>query len=275
MLTGISSSLALKEFSSQPMEKASETGSHSIGNKKVVYFYGCFANFNDPEGEGRGTVEVLRRNGFEVIMPPQACCGIASLSNGDTASVLPNAQFNVETLSAYIVKGFDVIYSAPSCGMAIVKEYPVLLGSDQAKRVAEHCFEIHEFLKMLKEKGGLNTDFGEIRESIVYHNPCHLEARNMGSETLEILGMIPGLTIIQIEDSCCGMAGTFGMKAKNRGLSLDIGKPLFDQIHLSGVPTVSTGCGTCNIQIRDATKKKVIHPIALIAQSYKSFEQRS
>jgi FAD/FMN-containing dehydrogenase/Fe-S oxidoreductase len=272
ILTGISSSLALEEFSSSPMEKDSEIRSAVMGNKKVVYFYGCFANFNDPGGEGRGTIEVLRRNGFDVIMPPQACCGIASLSNGDTHSVIPDAQFNVETFAAYIGKGIDVIYSAPSCGMAIVEEYPKLLNTRGAEKLAKHCYEIHEFLKILKGKGELNTDFGELKDNIVYHNPCHLEARDMGSETLEILEMIPGLNIIPIEDSCCGMAGTFGMKAKYRELSRDIGKPLFDQIHVSGVTTVSTGCGTCNLQIRDITRKKVVHPIALIAKSYENYD---
>lgn len=275
ILTGISSSISLAEFSNQPMERSQEMLSLSTGNKKVAYFYGCFANFNDPEGEGRGTIEVLKRNGFDVYMPPQACCGIAGLSNGDTRSVIPDAQFNVETLSSCVDQGFDVIYSAPSCGMAIVDEYPELLKTEEAKKVAEHCLEIHEFLKILKGKGELNEQFGEVHEKIAYHNPCHLEARNMGSETLEILRMIPGLEIVEIEDSCCGMAGTFGMKSKNRELSLEIGKPLFEGIKASGVPAVATGCGTCNIQIKNATGKKIIHPITLIANSYKKYDQCS
>ncbi len=275
VLTGISSTLTFEGFSSHPLENDSEISAASMVKNKVVYFYGCFANFNDPEGEGRGTIEVLRKNGFDVIMPPQVCCGIASLSNGDTHSVIPNAHFNVETLVAYIKRGFDLIYSAPSCGMAIIDEYPRLLKSKDAEEVASHCYEIHEFLKSLKDKAKLNTDFGELSERIAYHNPCHLEARHMGKDVLEILKMIPGLEMISIEDSCCGMAGTFGMKAKYRELSQDIGKPLFDQIQDSGVPTVVTGCGTCNLQIRDVTKKKVVHPISLIARSYENYNRSS
>ncbi len=275
LLTGISSDLVLEKFSKQPLERDTEKLFQSIDGKKAVYFYGCFANFNDPGGEGKGTIEALRRNKFDVFMPPQACCGIASLSNGDTRSVIPDAEFNVESLFAYVNQGFVVIYSAPSCGIAIVEEYPALLKTEKARKVAENSFEIHEFLKILKDKGELNEHFGEVKGHIAYHNPCHLEARDMGQETLEILRMIPGLEITEIEDSCCGMAGTFGMKAKYRKLSMQIGKPLFENIQEAGVSTVVTGCGTCNIQIKDATKKKVIHPITIVANSYNNYDLSS
>ena len=269
-ITGVAGAVDLERFAGEPLEKESGRTFESGGSRKAAYFYGCFANFNDPEGEGYGTIDVLNENGFDVLLPPQACCGIAKISNGDMRSVIPDAQYNVEILSELIDEGYAIIYSAPSCGMAIVEDYPWLLDTDEARKVAENCFEIHEFLAMLDKEGKLNKNFGPVKGKIVYHNPCHMKSRGMGSETTKMLKMIPSLEIIEIEDSCCGIAGTFGMKSDNRELSVMIGKPLFENIEASGADAVITGCGTCNIQMRSCTSKEVIHPVTLLARSYKT-----
>ncbi|MEW5806217.1 MAG: anaerobic glycerol-3-phosphate dehydrogenase subunit C [Acidobacteriota bacterium] len=271
-LTGISASLELPRFSRRTIEREKGVFCPSGGSRKAAYYYGCYANFNDPDGEGWGTIEVLIRNGFDVLLPPQACCGIAKISNGEIESVIPDAQYNIEVLSELIDAGYIIVYSAPSCGMVIVEDYPRMLRTEKAINVAENCFEIHELLIMLESRGKLNKNFGKVSGRIVYHNPCHLKSRGMGGETIRMLKMIPALEIEEIEDSCCGMAGTFGMKSEYRKLSVEIGKPLFESINGSHAGTVATGCGTCNIQIKNCTSKQVIHPVSILAQSYKSFD---
>ncbi len=267
---GVAGTVDLAEFAERTLDESPERFFRSGGSKKAAYFYGCFANFHDREGEGMGTIEVLNRNGFDVLLPPQACCGIASISNGDSGSIIPDAEYNVEILSKLVDEGYVVIYSAPSCGMAIVEDYPRILGTEEAAKVAKNCFEIHEFLVMLGEKGELNASFGPVKKKLVYHNPCHLRSRGMGSETVGLLRKIPLLDLVEIEDSCCGIAGTFGMKSENRDISVAIGKPLFEAIDSSDAPSVVTGCGTCNMQIRSCTSKEVIHPVSILAESYRS-----
>ncbi len=267
---GVSGTVGLAEFVEHSLDASPERFFSSGGSRKAAYFYGCFASFHDRDGEGMGTIEVLNRNGFDVHLPPQACCGIASISNGDSGSIIPDAEYNVETLSKLIDEGYVVIYSAPSCGMAIVEDYPRILGTEEAMRVAKNCFDIHEFLVMLEKEGELNTRFGPVSKKVVYHNPCHLQSRGMGLETVGLLRKIPSLELVEIEDSCCGIAGTFGMKSENREMSVAVGRPLFDSIETSGVPAVVTGCGTCNMQIRSCTSKEVIHPVTILAESYRS-----
>ncbi|MDA2917670.1 anaerobic glycerol-3-phosphate dehydrogenase subunit C, partial [Nitrospinae bacterium AH_259_B05_G02_I21] len=46
----------------------------SVGSQAVVYFPGCFGDYNDPEGEARAAVEVLEANGFQVLVPEVKCC---------------------------------------------------------------------------------------------------------------------------------------------------------------------------------------------------------
>ncbi len=51
-------------------------------SRKVVYFYGCSTEYYEPR-IGQAAVHVLEANGFEVIVPPQNCCGLPLLSNGE------------------------------------------------------------------------------------------------------------------------------------------------------------------------------------------------
>ncbi|MCS6870252.1 MAG: 4Fe-4S binding protein, partial [Anaerolineae bacterium] len=47
----------------------------------VVYYHGCSTNSYEPR-IGKLAVQVLEHNGFRVIVPPQACCGLPLQSNG-------------------------------------------------------------------------------------------------------------------------------------------------------------------------------------------------
>ncbi|PIW13585.1 MAG: anaerobic glycerol-3-phosphate dehydrogenase subunit C, partial [Armatimonadetes bacterium CG17_big_fil_post_rev_8_21_14_2_50_66_6] len=46
--------------------------------------------------------------------------------------------------------------------------------------------------------------------------------------------------MIEIEDSCCGIAGTFGMKKENFALSMEMGAPLFEAIASARVDCVAS-----------------------------------
>ncbi len=239
------------------------------GNGKAAYFLSCFANYNDPEGEGRAVVEVLERNGFGVEVPEFDCCGIAQISSGGLGRALKGVEKNVETLSSLAEKGIPVVFSEPSCALAVIQEYPRIVKSEKASRAAAGCREIHGFLTQLKQEGKLNTKFGEIRLKVGYHNPCHLRALGISKEVVELLKLIPGLQVQAFGDRCCGLAGTFGMKKKNYDLSMEIGKHLFEEVKKSGVEQVVTPCGSCAMQIAQGTGLKVVHPLTLLAEAYR------
>jgi len=85
---------------------------HSKGNKKVAYFYGCYTNTNEAD-VGRATVQVLGAAGFEVILPPQRCCGIPMLGNGDFKGAKKMAYYNVPSFLKAIHSGSDIVFSQP------------------------------------------------------------------------------------------------------------------------------------------------------------------
>ncbi len=170
---------------------------YSKDRKKVGYFYGCYTNTNEVD-VGKATVQAIEANGFEVILPPQKCCGIPMLGNGDFKGARKLGLWNVPSLLKTIRSGSDIVFSSTSCGHMIKYEYNRLLAIPGAEVVAEHIFDIFEFLRNLKESNGLNTHFKELSLKVAYFAPCHLRALGIGLPALEILRFIPGLRIDNI-----------------------------------------------------------------------------
>ena len=103
---------------------------------------------------------------------------------------------------------------------------------------------------------------------MAYHQPCHLKAQQIGNPGLTLLREIPGLEVINLDAGCCGMAGTFGMKAGTFDFSLLTGQPLFARIAEVAPDLVASECSTCRLQIAQATGIETIHPVYLLAQAY-------
>ncbi len=238
-------------------------GHHSKGTRKIAYFYGCYTNTNEVD-VGKATVQVFEANGFEVILPLQRCCGIPMLGNGDFKGAEKMARYNVPSLLKTIRSGSDIIFSSTSCGHMIKHEYSHLLSIPEADEVAQHIFDIFEFLRNLKESNGLNTPFKEHSLKAAYFAPCHLRALGIGLPALEILRLIPGLQIDNIEADCCGMGGTFGFKKEKYEISEEIGRDLAEAIDRLRPEIILSDCEGCRMQIRHLTSLKVLHPIQIL-----------
>jgi anaerobic glycerol-3-phosphate dehydrogenase C subunit len=242
--------------------------------RKVIYFPGCFANFNDVSGEGLATIEVLRRNHIDVrVLDSLRCCGIARITTGSEKDVIPDASWNVDRLETHVDQGFDIVFSAPSCALAIKQDYQRLLGTEAAAKVAAHSFELSDYLWRLQNEGRLNTDFGPVNKRVTYHNPCHSIPLGVKRQPIELMKLIPNLEVIELdEDTCCGMAGTFGFKKQFYDLSMRAGSNLFEQIHGAKVDTVVTTCGTCNIQITQGANAKAEHLAKILLEGYRQYD---
>jgi glycerol-3-phosphate dehydrogenase subunit C len=236
---------------------------HSKDRKKVGYFYGCYTNTNEVD-VGKATVGVLEANDFEVALPPQRCCGIPMLGNGDFKGARKIGLWNVLSLLNTIRSGLDIVFSSTSCGYMIKHEYSRLLSILGSEEVAEHTFDVFEFLRNLKESGSLNTNFKELPLKAAYFPPCHLKSLGIGLPALEILRLIPGLKVDYIAADCCGLGGTFGFKKEKYEISQEIGRDLAEAIDRLRPETVLSDCEGCRMQIRHLTGLKVLHPIQIL-----------
>jgi glycerol-3-phosphate dehydrogenase subunit C len=102
---------------------------------------------------------------------------------------------------------------------------------------------------------------------LAYHAPCHLRAAGRGEQPKRLLERLLGIRFAVTNTTCCGMGGTFGVKAKNADLSGTIAEAVVERIRASGAEAVVTSCGMCRTQLASGTGLPVYHPMELLAES--------
>ncbi len=236
---------------------------------RVVYFHGCSTNTYEPH-IGKLAVAILEHIGLHVEIPPQRCCGLPAQSNGDFPGARKYANENVRTFLPYARRGIPIVGTSASCITAIKGDYQHVLGmeDEDTKLVAEHTYDFMEFLAKLAQEGRLPLDLRPIERELPYHAPCQLKAHGMGRPALDVLDLIPGLRMWEIDADCCGITGTYGYKAEKRAISEAVGWRLAEQVYASGSDTVVCDTETCRWQIRSLTNARTIHPVELLAAAY-------
>jgi Fe-S oxidoreductase/FAD/FMN-containing dehydrogenase len=234
-------------------------------DRKVLYFAGCYADFNDPLGEKRATIDVLERNGFEVVLPEYRCCGLAALSLGARMEAVECAQHNANLLSG---SDLPIVTSAPSCGLMLKQEMPKLLPYESARKVADRVVDVHDFLMGLHREGRLDVQFKRIQSTLVIHPTCHLRAMGADASARELLRLVPSLELVEIPERCCGMAGSFGMKSETYDLAQAIGRRVFADIRKTNPTLLAASNGTCRMHIAEGTNREVLHTMTLLQQAY-------
>jgi glycerol-3-phosphate dehydrogenase subunit C len=234
---------------------------------KVVFFHGCAGEYFEVE-TSRKTVEVLEHIGFEVVVPKQGCCGLPMQSNG----IFDAARDHVKKLSAAldVEPGTPIIASAASCAGMLKHEAREIMGVDDPAlvTVGARVRDVSEFLLALAEQGELPLDFTPLDLTVPYHAPCQLKGQGMGKPALELLRLIPGLTVIDAEATCCGIAGTYGLKKEKYAVGQAVGKPLFDKVREINPQLAVCDTETCRWQIAAATGAQVVHPVWLLHKAY-------
>ena len=219
----------------------------------------------------QAALAVLERNGFEVIVPPQSCCGLPLISNGLYAAARGRARGNLAVLADYARAGYRIVGTSTSCTHTLKAEYREMLDlvDDDARAVADATWDICEFLLDLHDQGRLDTRFGELRETLPYHAPCQLRSHGIGFPALDLFALVPGLEAIDMDHDCCGIAGTYGLKREKYDIAMAVGEPLFEKIRasrrgagrlrLGDVPLADRG------RDRDAPSR---HPVEILAEAY-------
>jgi Fe-S oxidoreductase len=237
-----------------------------VGGARVVLFSTCLVDYHSAD-VGRATVAVLERNGVEVVRPEQQCCGMPLFDTGDITAILNNARVNVAALKPWVEKDYEVIAPVPSCSLMLKREYPHLLPTDDAKRVAAHTFDVCEYLMRLKKQGKLDTNFPNRPGKIAYQIPCHLRDQNIGFKSKELMELT-GATVEVIE-RCSGHDGTWGVKVEFFDLSMKIADKAVRDVEAAGADLVVSDCPLSGAQLTQAGGgRPTLHPIEVIKQAY-------
>ncbi|MBI1964380.1 MAG: anaerobic glycerol-3-phosphate dehydrogenase subunit C [Candidatus Rokubacteria bacterium] len=248
-------------FRSRPAEKDRPAPRH-----RIALFATCTVDYNDP-ATGRAAVRVLERNGVDVSLPPQRCCGMPYLDGGAVDEAKALIAENAKSLAAAVREGREIVVPGPTCSYMLKREYPWLDGGEDAKLVAAHTQDLFEYLARLHADGRLDTRFVKSVGAVTYHVPCHLRAQNIGLKSADVLRLIPGASVNVVE-KCSAVDGTWGFKKEYYELSLKVAKPLFDAVASAGAAVTATDCPLAALQIEQGTGRPAKHPIRILAEAY-------
>jgi len=235
-------------------------------NRKIAFFTGCFTNYYYPEA-GRALVAVFKKNGLDVVVPDQVCCGLPMRAKKNERGTRKNCDYNVSKFSRLLKEGCPIITTCPSCSLFLKRYYPEL-GNQAAKDMAANTYHFSEYLLKLHRLGELKTEFKTLPLNLFYKTPCHLRNAGIGHVTVELLKIIPGISMAGISNVCCGMGGAYGFEKRNRKMALEIGSKMFEDIKANPADRIVTDCGGCKLQIEYGTGTQVIHPVMLLHEAY-------
>ena len=238
--------------------------------KRVVYFHGCGANYYEPR-LGEMTVAVLTHNGYGVDVPKQDCCGLPLQSNG----IFDTARGYTRRLARHLRRAATgdtvIVGTSTSCTLMLKREAKEILGlagEPDLEYVSSRTYDIVEFLLQLHAQGELRTDFAPVDMTVTYHAPCQQQGHGMGKPALDLMELVPGLRVVENDASCCGVAGTYGLKKEKYAISMEVGSTLFGQIERAAPDLAVCDSETCRWHIEKATGVKSVHPVEVLHRAY-------
>ncbi len=250
---------------------------------RVALLRGCIADRAMP-GLNRDAVEVLQRNGIEIVeLHDQVCCGALDLHEGRRSEALALARANVDIFSGALQRGeVDfVVSTAAGCG-AQLREYGKLLGGDSDYREAAALLsERHrDICELLVELGfekprAPGATAGGKAGALAYHDACHLlHGCKVEAAPRAICEAATGTAPLDLGENsiCCGSAGTYNLQ--QRTMAGRLGARKAELARISGAGVIAVANVGCMLQLSRALdlaglRIEVRHPIELLAQAYR------
>ncbi len=240
-------------------------------DKKVVYFHGCSTMYYEP-AVGKAAVAVLEHNGYEVIVPPQNCCGLPMLNNGEFPAAEKLFRSNIAKLLPFAEQGYPIVGTSISCVLVLREEASEMLDIEnpQTHKLKMAMWDMSEWLRDLDERGEMKRDFHPLPMVLPYHVTCQTRAHRMGKPAVDIMSLIPELDVRAGDARCCGLAGTYGYKAEKYDIAMKVGEEAFRFVREQGddARMVAADSEICRWQLEHGTHKMARAPIEVLAAAY-------
>lgn len=232
----------------------------------IALFATCLADYNFPH-IAASAVQVLEKNGWAIVRPEQTCCGMPNLDGGDIDAARAKARVNVASLLRLVEQGHRIVSLQPTCGYMVRKEWPWLVGTDDARRVAAATIDVMELLDEQRKDKSLSRDFARGLGKVAYHAACHLRAQKIGYPAVRLLGLLPA-TEIEVVEQCSAVDGTWGMKAQYYEMGRRYAQKLTRGIESAQAETTVTDCALSARRIWKENGSTPLHPIEALAAAY-------
>lgn len=241
---------------------------------RVAMLTGCAQDliFSDIN---RDTVEVLARNGCEVVTPAeQNCCGSLHAHNGEWELAQGLARKQIDQFPP---DKFDaIITNAGGCGSHL-KHYHKLLIDDPRYSQSAVLWDqkVKDINEWLIEIGIEQPSSTQPEQVVTYHESCHLaHGQKITTQPRQLLRAIPNLRLVELPESnwCCGSAGIYNLIQPE--MAGDLLERKLKHIQSTGANVVATANPGCLLQLINGAKQKglilrIVHPVTLLAEAYR------
>jgi glycolate oxidase iron-sulfur subunit len=211
------------------------------------------------------TARVLAADGYEVVAPPQGCCGALSVHAGRLEEG--------KTFARALIGAFDddldfVVVNSSGCGSHL-KELAWLLGDDRADAFAAKVRDVGELLTETPARAPRHP----LPLTVALQDSCHLRhAQALPLSSLRSLTRIPGLEVVEPaeQDICCGSAGIYNVVQADA--ARELGDRKAEHVVATGAQVYASANPGCLVQVSNALRRRkqplpALHPIELVDAS--------
>jgi glycolate oxidase iron-sulfur subunit len=230
---------------------------------RVGLLTGCVQQAVFPEVNA-ATARVLAADGFEVVAPPQGCCGALSVHAGRLEEGKAFARRLVDALD-----GVDLVaVNSSGCGSHL-KDLGWLLEDEQAAAFARRVRDIGELLAETSPRAPRHP----LPLRAALQDPCHVRhAQGLQLAMRPALDRIPTLEVVEPseQDLCCGSAGIYNVVQAEA--ARELGDRKAANVLATGAQIYASANPGCLVQVSQALRRAKhplpsLHPIELVDAS--------
>jgi glycolate oxidase iron-sulfur subunit len=242
------------------------TRAEGVRRARVGLLTGCVQSAVFPDVNA-ATARVLAADGFEVVAPPQGCCGALSVHAGRLEEG--------KTFARKLVRAFEnvdlVVVNASGCGSHL-KELEWLLEDESVAAFSARVRDIGELLADARPRARRHP----LAMRVALHDPCHARhAQGLPLASLAALGRIPALEVVEPaeQDLCCGSAGIYNLTQPEA--ARELGDRKAANVLATGAQAFASANPGCLVQVSQALRRArrrlpALHPIELVDASVRN-----
>jgi len=221
----------------------------------VGFFVGCMYNQRLPQ-HALDAMEVLRRNGFRVIIPrEQVCCGSPLIRTGQVDFLETLKRRNID---AYVFRNIDtVVTMCAGCGSTLKHDY-----SNLPFRV----LDINELLT----RCGIEPP-ARLPVKATYHDPCHLlRGQGIKNQPRDLVSQV--VDLVEMPAICCGSGG--GVRSGIPEEAAALAENRRKEIEKTGAEIVISSCPFCEFHIMGHTDRPVKNVCTVLLEGYREKDRQ-
>ncbi len=258
------------------VSEVTDVDTSALSVPDVVLFVDTFTRYFTPE-VADAAISVLTAAGYRVQVldthdktdNKPLCCGRSYLANGMIAEAQHEAKRLFDAVEPYLDLGCWIVGLEPSCILSLRDEHLKLHLGEQSQALAKRVLLFEEFIARELTANRWQLDFKPLKNSqVLVHGHCHQKAVGAIKSMRKVLRLIPDIKAEQIESSCCGMAGQFGLEAEHADMSVKMAEQgLYPAIEAAPEATVVANGFSCQQQIINGGFNKPLHVAEVLFQA--------